>query len=314
MTTIPTKVFVRCFTLHSGKRGLTGLLSLFNPSTRDLHVQNGRFQGGHLRSGRLCCVKKMYNNFAENSMKKSDFAGKGHDIIFRQLLEYKSFTYTYLLADPDSKEAILIDPVIETAARDAKLVKDLGLKLMYGVNTHVHADHITGTGELKRLLPGCKSVIAEVSQAKADVKINHGDKIKFGKYEIEARSTPGHTGGCMTYVWHEKGMIFTGDAVLIGGCGRTDFQEGNSEQLYDSVHNQIFSLPLDYMIYPAHDYTGQTMSTVAEEKDHNPRLTKSKSEFVAIMKNLNLPYPKQIDRALPANMMCGIQEEQEAQK
>lgn len=245
----------------------------------------------------------------------SDFAGKGHDIIFRQLLEYKSFTYTYLLADPDSKEAILIDPVIETAERDAKLVKDMGLKLVYGVNTHVHADHITGTGALKRLLPSCKSVIAEVSKAVADVKINHGDIIKFGKYEIEARSTPGHTSGCMTYVWHEKGMVFTGDAVLIRGCGRTDFQEGSSEQLYDSVHNQIFSLPPDFMIFPAHDYTGQTMSTVAEEKAHNPRLMKPKKQFADIMKNLNLPYPKQIDRALPANMVCGIQpEEEQSQK
>lgn len=313
MATLPVTAFVRRATLHTGKRGLSGLLSLLKPPTRELHVQNGRSQGGH-PSDRLCCVRNIYSKFAEGSRKMSDFAGKGHDIIFRQLLEYKSFTYTYLLADPDSKEAILIDPVLETAERDAKLIKDMGLKLVYGVNTHVHADHITGTGELKKLLPGCKSVIAEVSRANADVKINHGDKIKFGKYEIEARSTPGHTGGCMTYVWHEKGMVFTGDAVLIRGCGRTDFQEGNSEQLYDSVHSQIFSLPPDFMIFPAHDYTGQTMSTVAEERANNPRLNKDRKEFAEIMKNLNLPYPKQIDRALPANLLCGIQPEPESQE
>lgn len=237
----------------------------------------------------------------------SSFAGKDKDFIFRQLLEYKSFTYTYLLADPISKEAILIDPVLETVDRDVKLVKDMGLNLVYGVNTHVHADHITGTGKIKEKIPSCKSVISEVSKAQADVKLKNGDKVKFGKFEIEARSTPGHTGGCMSYVWHKGGMVFTGDAVLIRGCGRTDFQEGNSEQLYDSVHSQIFSLPGDYLLYPAHDYTGQTVSTVAEEKELNPRLTKPKSDFVLIMQQLNLPYPKQIDRALPANLVCGIQ-------
>ncbi|XP_022319983.2 persulfide dioxygenase ETHE1, mitochondrial-like [Crassostrea virginica] len=236
----------------------------------------------------------------------SGFAGKDKDYVFRQLLEYKSFTYSYLLADPDTKEAILIDPVIETVPRDTKIVKDLGLNLKYAINTHVHADHITGTGFLKKQFPTCKSAISAESKANADIKLKEGDKLTFGKYELEVRSTPGHTNGCITYVWHDKEMAFTGDALLVRGCGRTDFQEGNSETLYNSVHTKIFSLPANYTLYPAHDYTGQTSTTVAEEKMMNPRLTKSREEFVKIMKELNLPYPKQIDKALPANLVCGL--------
>lgn len=236
----------------------------------------------------------------------SGFVGKDKDIVFRQLLEYKSFTYSYLVADPDTKEAILIDPVIETVPRDSKIVKDLGLNLKYAINTHVHADHITGTGFLKKQFPMCKSAISAASKADADIKLKEGDKLTFGKYELEVRSTPGHTNGCITYVWHEKEMAFTGDALLVRGCGRTDFQEGSSETLYNSVHSKIFSLPPNYTLYPAHDYTGQTSTTVEEEKMMNPRLTKSKEEFVKIMKELNLPYPKQIDKALPANLVCGL--------
>ncbi|XP_052060966.1 persulfide dioxygenase ETHE1, mitochondrial-like isoform X1 [Mytilus californianus] len=238
----------------------------------------------------------------------SDFAGKDQNFIFRQLLDYKSFTYSYILGDPVTKEAIIIDPVIEMVERDARIIKDFGLELKYAVNTHVHADHVTGSGELKKKLPTCESMISNVSNAKADVKLSDGDKIDFGSFHLEVRSTPGHTNGCLTYVWHDKGMAFTGDALLVRGCGRTDFQEGNSETLYESVHKQIFSLPSNFRLFPAHDYTGQTVTTVAEEKTLNPRLTKSKAEFKNIMENLNLPYPKQIDKALPANMVCGLQD------
>ncbi|KAK3098046.1 hypothetical protein FSP39_015562 [Pinctada imbricata] len=238
----------------------------------------------------------------------SALAGKDKNFIFRQLLDYKSFTYTYLLADPESKDAILIDPVIEMVDRDAKLVKDMGLNLKYVVNTHVHADHVTGSGELKTRIPGCKSMISAVSKAQADVKLKEGDKITFGNLELEVRSTPGHTNGCLTYVLHDKQMAFTGDALLIRGCGRTDFQEGSSATLYESVHNKIFSLPPNYTLLPAHDYTGQTSTTVEEEKTLNPRLTKTKEQFIKIMEDLNLPYPKQIDKALPANMVCGLQD------
>ncbi|XP_043206538.1 persulfide dioxygenase ETHE1 homolog, mitochondrial-like isoform X3 [Amphibalanus amphitrite] len=225
---------------------------------------------------------------------------------FRQLFDRESCTYTYLLADPCSKEAVLIDPVIELSDRDATLVKDLGLKLVYVINTHMHADHITGTGRLKRLVPGCRSVISATSGAEADIKLADGDKVKFGALELEVRATPGHTEGCVTYVLHSQRMCFTGDALLIRGCGRTDFQGGSSDTLYDSVHGRIFSLPEDYTVYPAHDYKGQTATTVGEEKRYNPRLTRNKQEFNAIMAGLNLAYPKKIDVALPANKVCGL--------
>jgi sulfur dioxygenase len=235
-------------------------------------------------------------------------AAAAADLIFRQLFEKESSTYTYLLADPATKETVLIDPVVETAERDVKLLQEMGLKLTYAINTHCHADHVTGTGKLKELIPGCKSGIAKAAGAKADLHYNHGDTIAFGSHSLEVRSTPGHTDGCVTYVLDGGKMCFTGDAVLIRGCGRTDFQAGDAGKLYDSVHSQIFSLPESCVLYPAHDYKGLTSSTVGEEKTQNYRLTKSKEEFVSIMDNLGLPYPKQIDRALPLNMVCGIQD------
>ncbi|XP_029834497.2 persulfide dioxygenase ETHE1, mitochondrial [Ixodes scapularis] len=228
--------------------------------------------------------------------------------LFRQLFDEKSWTYTYLLADLDTKQALLIDPVLEQVDRDTKLLSELGLKLVYAVNTHVHADHITGSGKLKERIEGCQSVISAASQAKADKHLTPGEVFGMGSIKLEARATPGHTSGCMTYVWHEQRKAFTGDAVLIRGCGRTDFQQGNAELLYDVVHSQVFSLPGDYQLYPAHDYKGQTTTTVAEEIKFNPRLSKTKSEFVEIMNNLNLSYPKMIDKAVPANMVCGLHE------
>jgi len=258
-----------------------------------------------LYCGRNVPVNISHNRFIQTSGMSS---GSEDKLVFRQLFDRESCTYTYLLADNTSREAVLIDPVIELVDRDAQLVKDLGLQLKYVANTHVHADHITGSGKLKECLSGSKSVISRASQAVADVHLEHGDTIKFGEFELEARSTPGHTNGCLTYVFHEKGMAFTGDALLIRGCGRTDFQEGSSSRLYESVHSQILSLPNTTRLYPAHDYKGQTVSTVEEEKKFNPRLSKSKEEFIDIMKNLNLAYPKMIDKAVPANMVCGLHE------
>ncbi|XP_078572206.1 uncharacterized protein LOC144859426 [Branchiostoma floridae x Branchiostoma japonicum] len=237
-------------------------------------------------------------------------ATAGTSLVFRQLFEKESSTYTYLLADKDTKEAVLIDPVIDTAERDAKLVSELGLKLVYVINTHCHADHITGTGKLKTLVPGCKSVISKASSAKADILLEEGQKVKFGKFSLEVRTTPGHTNGCVTYVLLDESirMAFTGDTLLVRGCGRTDFQEGDPAILYDSVWGKIFTLPDDTLLFPAHDYKGQTMTTVGEEKRHNPRLTQTKEKFVEIMNNLGLAYPKQIDRAVPSNLMCGLQD------
>ncbi|XP_014234587.2 persulfide dioxygenase ETHE1, mitochondrial [Trichogramma pretiosum] len=230
------------------------------------------------------------------------------DFLFRQFFDPVSSTYTYLLADTESKESILIDPVIEWAERDAKVVEELGLNLKYAMNTHMHADHITGTGKLKKLVPGTRSVISKASEALADVHLLPGDEIAFGRHKLTAHPTPGHTSGCMTYVCEEQGVAFTGDTLLIRGCGRTDFQGGSAETLYQSVHSVIFSLPDNFKLYPAHDYNGRTVTTVAEEKRYNPRLTKSLDEFVKIMNNLKLPYPKKIDCAVPANKVCGLYE------
>lgn len=228
------------------------------------------------------------------------------NFFFRQLFDPVSSTYTYLLADIEDKEAVLIDPVIEWAKRDKTLIDELGLRLKYALNTHMHADHITGTGQLKALLPGCRSMISRSSGAKADVLLEPYDRIQFGKYILLVVPTPGHTEGCITFVCEEQGIAFTGDALLIRGCGRTDFQGGSSETLYESVHSRILSLPSHYRLYPAHDYTGRTVTTVAEEKLYNPRFSKTLQEFVDLMKNLNLPYPKMIDKALPANRVCGV--------
>ncbi|XP_028836316.1 persulfide dioxygenase ETHE1, mitochondrial [Denticeps clupeoides] len=227
-------------------------------------------------------------------------------LLFRQLFESVSSTYTYLLADKESKEAVLIDPVLETVERDVKLIEELGLTLKVAVNTHCHADHITGTGLLKKRVFGVKSAISRHSGAAADLLFSEGDRIPFGRYSLVVRETPGHTDGCVTLVTSDQSMAFTGDALLIRGCGRTDFQQGCAQRLYDSVHQKIFTLPGHCLIYPAHDYKGQTVSTVDEEKKFNPRLTKSLDEFVDIMNNLNLPRPAKIDVAVPANLVCGL--------
>ncbi|XP_022940875.1 persulfide dioxygenase ETHE1 homolog, mitochondrial-like [Cucurbita moschata] len=236
-------------------------------------------------------------------------------LLFRQLFEKESSTYTYLLANvshPD-KPALLIDPVDKTVDRDLNLIRELGLKLVYAMNTHVHADHITGTGLIKTKVPGAKSVISRASGSKADLLIEPGDRISFGDLFLEVRATPGHTAGCVTYVTGDEPdqphprMAFTGDALLIRGCGRTDFQGGSSKQLYESVHSQIFTLPKDTLIYPAHDYAGFSVSSVGEEIENNPRLSKDLEEFKKIMENLNLAYPKVMDMAVPANLVCGLQ-------
>ncbi|XP_076037638.1 persulfide dioxygenase ETHE1, mitochondrial [Oratosquilla oratoria] len=223
-----------------------------------------------------------------------------------QLFDRDSCTYTYLIADTESREAVLVDPVIELAERDAKEIRELDLQLKYVINTHVHADHITGSGLLKKFFPDCSSIISKASGAEADVLVGPGDNIKVGQVNLEVRSTPGHTNGCVTYVWHDQEIAFTGDALLIRGCGRTDFQEGNSKTLYHSVHSQILSLPEHYHLFPAHDYLGRTVTTVKQEKEFNPRLTKSIEEFVEIMDGLGLPYPRKIDVSLPANKVCGL--------
>lgn len=175
------------------------------------------------------------------------------------------------------------------------------------VNTHCHADHLTSTGAIKERIPGVKSAIGKASGATADVLLEEGgDQLKFGDRYLTVRSTPGHTNGCITLVLDDESMCFTGDTLLIRGCGRTDFQDGDSGTLYNSVHSKIFTLPESCAVYPAHDYKGRTVSSVGEEKRLNPRLSKPKEEFVEIMANLKLAMPKRLVEAVPWNICCGI--------
>ncbi len=228
-------------------------------------------------------------------------------MIFRQLFDPQSSTYTYLLADSGSREAVLIDPVFEHARRDAALIEELGLKLLFTLETHVHADHVTGASLLKRRL-GSNIALSKASGAEgADRALADGGLVGFGKHTLEARATPGHTGGCMSYVLEDQSMAFTGDALLIRGCGRTDFQQGSAQRLFRSVRERLFSLPEDCLIYPGHDYRGLTASSVGEERMYNPRLADSigEGDFVGYMNNLELPHPKLMQVAVPANLRCG---------
>lgn len=228
-------------------------------------------------------------------------------MLFRQLFDPESSTYTYLLADAQTKEAVLIDPVIEQIDRDLGLVADLGLTLRWVLDTHVHADHVTAAGAI-RARTGARTALGRgAGTVCADVYVKDGDRIAFGRHEIEARETPGHTSGCVTYVTDEGAMAFTGDALLVRGSGRTDFQQGDARTLYRSVHEKILSLPASTLLYPGHDYKGRTVTSVDEERRLNPRLGGGKTEddFVEIMGKLQLAYPKKIDVALPANLECG---------
>ena len=225
----------------------------------------------------------------------------------RQQFDPESSTYSYLVWDTDTREAALIDPVHEQVNRDIQLTRELGLKLRYTLETHVHADHVTGAGMLREALNSIV-VVHENSQTKcADVQIKGGDFIPLGANRIDVLYTPGHTNSDVSYLI--PGTVFTGDSLLIRGSGRTDFQSGDSARLYNSIIQQLFILPGDTIVYPGHDYQGRCCTTIAEEMAHNPRLGngKSREEFVEIMSNLNLAPPKHIHEALPSNLRCGIQ-------
>src|SRR5471030_1345457 len=226
-------------------------------------------------------------------------------MIFRQLFDPTSSTYTYLLGD--SGEALLIDPVYEQAPRDLALLKELGLHLLATLDTHVHADHVTAAWRLHQSC-GSRIALAEAAGAElADRPLRHGDRIDFGSRHLTVRATPGHTNGCLTFVLDDESMAFTGDSLLIRGCGRTDFQQGSPQQLFASVREQILSLPETCLLYPAHDYRGITVTSVAEERRFNPRLggDVDEGDFAGHMNNLHLPHPKLMDIAVPANLRCG---------
>lgn len=230
-------------------------------------------------------------------------------MIFRQLFEPDSSTYTYLLADETSGQCVLIDPVLDTLERDLRVLHDLGLTLSYTLETHMHADHLSA-GKKLREFTGCKIAVPALDNlACADIGIEEGTPFKVGTLTLHPLFTPGHTSTHHAYLF-DNGMqkvLFSGDALLIEACGRTDFQSGDAQTLYRSIQDKFFSLPDETLVYPAHDYEGRQITTIRQEKNRNPRLGKGKTEaeFVAIMNNLNLPYPRKIDFAVPGNQLCG---------
>lgn len=226
-------------------------------------------------------------------------------MLFRQLFDPETSTYTYLLADTTTKEAILVDPVLEQVERDLKLLQELGLTLRYALETHIHADHVTGTGTLREKV-GCLGIVPENASAScADRHIRDSEILTLGEIRIEAIATLGHTDSHMAYLVNGTHLL-TGDSLLIRGCGRSDFQSGNAGALYDSITQRLFSLPDDTLVYPGHDYKGHTVSTIGEEKRFNPRFAgRNRNEFIQLMESLNLPNPKKIAEAVPANEQCG---------
>lgn len=228
-----------------------------------------------------------------------------NDILFHQLFESESSTYTYIIADKKMREAAIIDPVIETVDRDLKLIEELGLKLVYALDTHIHADHITGAGEIRKRL-GIKTAVSSEAQVDCvDISLEDGQELLLGDKKIKVIATPGHTNTCLSFFF--EGMIFTGDALLIRSCGRTDFQQGSSEKLFKSVQQKLFKLADETIVYPGHDYRGHTASTIGIEKKYNARLKESHSleDFKKIMSELKLANPKKIHEAVPANLACG---------
>lgn len=224
---------------------------------------------------------------------------------FRQLFDQETWTYTYLVADPNTREAVLVDPVLEQVERDFKLLNELELQLKYSLETHIHADHITGTGKLRELT-GCDGIVPEGAEVDcASRHIKHDEILSIGNIQIRAIATHGHTDSHMAYLVNGS-HILTGDSLFIRGCGRTDFQSGDAGILYDHVTQRLFTLPDKTLVYPGHDYRGQTVSTIGEEKQFNPRFTgKSREEFIQFMHTLNLPDPQKIMEAVSANQQCG---------
>ena len=226
-------------------------------------------------------------------------------LLFRQFFDPESSTYTYLIADSQIKEAVLVDPVLEQVDRDLQVLDDLGLTLRYCLETHIHADHITGAGKLRQQT-GCQVMVPQNATARsADRSLGDGETLIVGAVRIEPIATPGHTDSHLAYLVNNTHLL-TGDALLIRGCGRTDFQSGDAGSLYETVTQQLFTLPEDTLVYPAHDYKGRTVSTIGEEKRLNPRFAdRSREQFITIMSHLGLSHPKKMNEAVPANEYCG---------
>ncbi|CAK6689942.1 Hydroxyacylglutathione hydrolase [Synechococcus sp. CBW1107] len=234
-------------------------------------------------------------------------AAGGGSLLFRQLFDGDTGTFTYLLADVPSRKGVIIDTVFEQHGRDLALIRELGIDLVASIDTHAHADHVTGSW-LMREATGCAIGLAAAARAEnVTLPLSHGDRVAFGSRTLEVRATPGHTDGCISFVLDDQSMAFTGDALLVRGCGRCDFQQGNAHTLWNSITEQLLTLPESCMLYPGHDYTGRSVTSVAEEKAFNARLGGNASErdFVGHMENMKLPHPHKIAEALPGNMRSG---------
>ncbi|MBW4529672.1 MAG: MBL fold metallo-hydrolase [Aphanothece saxicola GSE-SYN-MK-01-06B] len=233
-------------------------------------------------------------------------AGGGH-LLFRQLFDAETGTFTYLLADVASGEGVLIDPVYDHHPRDLSLVRELGIDLLACLDTHAHADHVTGSWRMHQATSCAIGLAAAARARNVTLALAHSDQVRFGGRHLEVRATPGHTDGCLTFVLDDRSLAFTGDALLVRGCGRCDFQQGNAHTLYRSITEQILALPNRCQLYPAHDYSGRQVTSVAEEKAYNARLGGAANErdFVGYMENLHLPHPHRIAEALPANLRSG---------
>lgn len=230
--------------------------------------------------------------------------------MFKQFYDETSSTLTYLIADIKCKKAVLIDPVTENIEDYLKVIRNNELELVYSLETHVHADHITAGGKLKTITQAKTAVSKDCGADTADLQLKDNDVITFGSETIQVIATPGHTAGSVSFLWKDR--IFTGDSLMINGCGRTDFQSGDAGLLYDCISTRLFTLADETLVYPGHDYNGRRVSSIAQEKLINPRLAnKTKEAFIHIMDNLNLPKPKLMDIAVPANRKCGVPEPQQ---
>jgi glyoxylase-like metal-dependent hydrolase (beta-lactamase superfamily II)/rhodanese-related sulfurtransferase len=234
-------------------------------------------------------------------------AAGGGTLLFRQLFDADTGTFTYLLVDVPSRKGVLIDSVYEQHGRDLSLIRELGVDLVAAIDTHAHADHVTGSWRMHQATDCAIGLAAAVGAENVSLPLHHGDRVAFGGHHLEVRSTPGHTDGCISVVLDDHSMAFTGDALLVRGCGRCDFQQGDAHTLYRSITEQILSLPAACLLYPGHDYTGRTVTSVAEERAFNARLGGAATErdFVGHMENMKLPHPHRIAEALPGNMRSG---------
>ncbi len=312
-TVVSAAVLVALARRHSWSPAHAWLFAL-----QPAHCAAFPFLGGHA-SAALCLRESLVL-----ALRAVFFVPAVNPLVVRQVFDSVSSTYSYLVFDAVTRDAALIDSVRERHARDVALIAQLCLRLRWAIDTHVHADHVTNSGELRRMdgsgaaakgcpvvvHEACKIVLSAQAGAPADVLLADGDVLQIGTRRLHARATPGHTDGCMALLVDDCSAIFTGDVLLVRGCGRTDFQQGSAASLYRSIHTKVYVLPDSTVIYPGHDYDGHLQSTVGEERAHNPDLgaTVSEASFVDMMGSLQLKRPALIDVAVPLNLRNGLAE------